>query len=65
MLRAPLLTALLLPVIAPAASVPPPTENPLLAPSALDYAYPPFDRIRDEHFAAAFDQGMAEQLREV
>ncbi|MFZ9746063.1 MAG: M3 family metallopeptidase [Opitutaceae bacterium] len=63
MLRAPFLTALLLPVIAPAASAPP--ENPLLAPSPLDYAYPPFDRIRDEHYAAAFEQGMAEQRREV
>ncbi|MEY3608424.1 MAG: hypothetical protein RLZZ447_1212, partial [Verrucomicrobiota bacterium] len=52
MLRTPFLTALLLPVIAPAASVPPPSENPLLAPSALDYANPPFDRIRDEHYAA-------------
>ncbi|MEN9812791.1 MAG: hypothetical protein RL479_1477, partial [Verrucomicrobiota bacterium] len=65
MLRAPFLTALLLPVIAPAASAPLPSENPLLAPSPLEYAYPPFDRIRDEHFGAAFEQGMAEQLREV
>ena len=65
MLRAPFITALLLPVIAPAASAPPPCENPLLAPSPLEYAYPPFDRIRDEHFGAAFEQGMAEQLREV
>jgi len=65
MLRALFVPALLLPVIAPAASAPPSNENPLLAPSALEYAYPPFDRIRDEHFAAAFDQGMAEQLREV
>ncbi len=63
MLRAPFLPALLLPVIAPAASAPP--ENPLLAPSPLDYAYPPFDRIRDEHYAAAFEQGMAEQRRQV
>ncbi|MBM3843212.1 MAG: M3 family metallopeptidase [Verrucomicrobia bacterium] len=65
MLRATLFPALLLPVIAPAASVPLPSANPLLAPSSLEYAYPPFDRIRDEHFGAAFEQGMTEQLREV
>ena len=65
MLRTALLTTLVLPVIAPAASAPPSPENPLLAPSPLEYAYPPFDRIRDEHYAAAFEQGMAEQLREV
>jgi peptidyl-dipeptidase Dcp len=39
--------------------------NPLLAPSTLPYQYPPFDRIRNEHFAPAFELGMAEQRAEV
>ena len=42
-----------------------PTANPLFAPSPLPLGYPPFDRIKDEHFAPAFDLGMAEQLTEV
>ncbi len=33
--------------------------------SPLSYEYPPFDRIRDEHYAPALEAGMAEQLREV
>ena len=41
------------------------TENPLLKESSLDFHYPPFDQIRDEHFAPAYEQGMAEQLREI
>ena len=41
------------------------TENPLLKESTLDFHYPPFDKIRDEHFAPAFEQGMAEQLKEI
>jgi peptidyl-dipeptidase Dcp len=41
------------------------TENPLLKESSLDFHYPPFDKIRDEHFAPAYEQGMAEQLREI
>ncbi len=40
-------------------------ENPLLAPSPLPYEYPPFDRIRNEHFREGFDRGMAEQREEV
>jgi peptidyl-dipeptidase Dcp len=39
--------------------------NPLLTASALPYQYPPFDLIRDEHFAPAFEQGFAEQIQEV
>ena len=42
-----------------------PASNPFAAPSTLPYRYPPFDKVRDEHFAPAFDAGMAEQLREV
>ncbi len=41
------------------------TENPLLQESNLPYHYPPFDRIKDEHFAPALEAGMAEQIREV
>lgn len=40
-------------------------DNPLLTASPLLLQYPPFDKLRDEHFAPALDQGMAEQLAEV
>ena len=40
-------------------------ENPFLAPSALPYQLPPFDRISDEHYRPAFEQGMDEQREEV
>lgn len=43
----------------------PMTDNPLLAESTLPYHYPPFDRLRTEHFRPAFERGMAEELREV
>jgi peptidyl-dipeptidase Dcp len=39
--------------------------NPLLEPSPLPFGHPPFDRIKDGHFAPALDRGMAEQLAEV
>jgi peptidyl-dipeptidase Dcp len=39
--------------------------NPLLAESSLPFRYPPFDRIKTEHFAPAFEQGMAEQRKEI
>jgi peptidyl-dipeptidase Dcp len=38
--------------------------NPLLTPSPLPYHLPPFEQIKDEHFAPAFEQGMAEDLKE-
>ncbi len=41
------------------------TDNPLLQESSLDLHYPPFDKIKDEHYAPAFEQGMAEQLKEI
>ena len=41
------------------------TENPLLKESSLDFHYPPFDKIKDAHFAPAYEQGMAEQLKEI
>jgi peptidyl-dipeptidase Dcp len=40
-------------------------DNPLLAPSALPYGAPPFDRIRDEHFLPAIELGMRQQLADV
>ncbi|MFP4277700.1 MAG: M3 family metallopeptidase [Wenzhouxiangella sp.] len=46
--------------------VPEPEEiNPLLAESDLPYGLPPFDRIRNEHYLPAFEQGMDEQLGEI
>jgi len=41
------------------------SDNPLLSVSPLPLHYPQFDKLRDEHFAPALDQGMAEQLAEV
>jgi len=55
-----------LPAAEPAAPAPAPTSaNPLLTESTLPFHLPPFDRIKDEHYAPAFEQGMAEQLKEV
>ena len=41
------------------------TSNPLLRRSSLPYEYPPFNLIKDEHYAPALEAGMAEQLEEV
>ncbi|HEY0834078.1 MAG TPA: M3 family metallopeptidase [Azospirillum sp.] len=41
------------------------TANPLLESWTTPFGLPPFDRIAPEHFAPAFDQGMAEQIAEV
>ena len=40
-------------------------DNPLLTESSLPYHVPPFDKIKDEHFAPAIEAGMREQLNEV
>src|SRR5438445_4646561 len=40
-------------------------NNPLLTESSLPYHVPPFDKIKDEHFAPAMEAGMREQLKEV
>src|SRR5215472_987172 len=40
-------------------------DNPLAAESGLPYQYPPFDKIKDEHFVPAIEAGMAEQLKEI
>lgn len=50
--------------VAPLA-LPAQSANPLLVPSPLPYQLPPFEQIKDEHFAPAFEQGMAEELKEV
>lgn len=39
--------------------------NPFFVESPLPLHYPQFDKIKDSHFAPAFDAGMAEQLKEV
>ncbi len=43
----------------------PVSANPFFSPSPLPYQLPQFDRIRDEHYAPALEQGMAEQRAEV
>src|SRR5437773_2056109 len=40
-------------------------DNPLLTESSLPYHVPPFDKIKNEHFAPAMEAGMREQLKEV
>jgi peptidyl-dipeptidase Dcp len=50
---------------APTAATTGPAGNPLLTESTLPFHYPRFDLIKDEHFASAFAQGMAEELKEV
>jgi peptidyl-dipeptidase Dcp len=54
------------PTMADASSAPSTeTVNPLLEASTLAFEAPPFDRIRDEHFAPAFDEGMRLHRAEV
>lgn len=40
-------------------------DNPLLAESTLPFNYPHFDLLKVEHYAPAFDAGMAQQKQEV
>jgi peptidyl-dipeptidase Dcp len=40
-------------------------DNSLLTESSLPYHVPPFDKIKDEHFVPAIEEGMREQLKEV
>src|SRR5437867_10474267 len=40
-------------------------DNPLLTESSLPYHIPPFDKIKDEHFTPAIEEGMRQQLKEV
>lgn len=41
------------------------SDNPLFSESALPYHMPPFDQIKDSHYAPAFEKGMADELKEV
>jgi len=41
------------------------SENPFFESWATPFGVPPFDRIRPEHFAPAFDRGMNEQIAEI
>jgi peptidyl-dipeptidase Dcp len=40
------------------------TANPFLTESTLPYQLPPFDKIKDEHFQSALEQGIAEEEKE-
>lgn len=40
-------------------------KNPLLTESTLPYGAPPFDKIRNEHYMPAFEQGIAEAKAEI
>ncbi|MCX7169359.1 MAG: M3 family metallopeptidase [Proteobacteria bacterium] len=42
-----------------------PDDNPFFAESSLPYRMPPFDRIKDAHYAPAFAAGMSRQLAEI
>ena len=59
--RSPFLLGLAAQMIAMSQSVP----NPLLTESPLAYHLPPFEQIKDEHFAPVFEQGMKAQLSEI
>ncbi|WP_058834388.1 M3 family metallopeptidase [Luteimonas abyssi] len=50
---------------APAAAAQAQQANPFFEVSPLEFQYPQFDRIQDEHFAPAFDAGMQENLAEI
>ena len=40
-------------------------DNPFFTESPLPLKYPQFDKIKDSHYAPAFDRGMAEHLKEI
>ncbi|HET7843688.1 MAG TPA: M3 family metallopeptidase [Xanthomonadales bacterium] len=40
-------------------------NNPFMAESTLPFHAPPFDKIKDEHYAPALEAGMAEQRKEM
>src|SRR5690349_10063133 len=41
------------------------SKNPLLTESSLPYHLPPFDKIKDDQFIPAMEQGMRQHLQEV
>ena len=72
-------TALLatLPLLSMQAATPSPTPgkdkkaaasasgNPILAESKLPYHMPPFDKVKNEHFAPAYEAALAKHLKEI
>ncbi len=40
-------------------------SNPFYAKSTLPYQYPPFDKVKDEHYRPAYDRGMADEMAEI
>ncbi|MGI8436325.1 MAG: M3 family metallopeptidase [Chthoniobacterales bacterium] len=40
-------------------------DNPLLTESTLPFHYPPFDKIKNEHYAPAYEVALAQHLKEV
>ena len=42
-----------------------PPDNPFAEPSPLPFGAPPFDRIREEHYGPAIDEGIRQHLAEV
>lgn len=42
-----------------------PADNPFFAASTLQYEYPPFDKIKNEHYAPAFAEGMRRHSAEI
>lgn len=53
------------PTPAPATEAGKGSANPLMSESSLAFFYPPFDKIKDEHFQPAIEAGMAEHLKEI
>jgi peptidyl-dipeptidase Dcp len=54
-----------MPAAAPLANLPSLAGNPFLSASALPFELPPFDQIKDEHYAPAFTEGMRQQMAEI
>jgi peptidyl-dipeptidase Dcp len=50
---------------APVAASSSKAANPFFAASTLQYETPPFDRIKDEHFQPALEEGMKQHLAEI
>ena len=42
-----------------------PASNPFAKPSTLPFQYPAFDKIKNEDFAPAFEEGMRQQMQEI
>src|SRR6187549_2908351 len=42
-----------------------PVDNPFAVPSTLAYGLPPFELIGEDHYLPAFEEGMAQQRREL